>query len=118
MPLVGELNLKSKQRYNSFTRGADNKDMPLVMVFSSVDHKKNEKGFQYVMNRVKKVAKANSDNKHKLAFVIVDKDDEKEDFMAYEFENTGMLLLYYIYLYMIDFMNTFSIYTVYIKKFI
>lgn len=60
VPLVGELTATSKPRY-------ENIKAPVITVFTAVDHKRNSKGFQYVANRLRKIAKEYSG---KLVFNI------------------------------------------------
>lgn len=50
LPIVGEKTFKAQERYDNV------KHLPVITVFAEVDHKKNAKGFQYLSNRLKKVA--------------------------------------------------------------
>jgi protein disulfide isomerase family A protein 3 len=65
LPLVGFKNFETSTTY-------DNAKLPVVTIFSEVDVTKNPKGYQYLANRVVKVAK---DYKGKLLFNIADKKD-------------------------------------------
>ena len=65
LPLVGEKTIKSTSRY-------DNIKLPQVTVFTAIDHVKNPKGFQYVANRVRKVA---AEYVGKFVFSIASKDE-------------------------------------------
>jgi hypothetical protein len=49
LPVVGEVTAKSLAQYT-------NARLPVVTVFTAVDHTRNPKGFQYVANRVRKAA--------------------------------------------------------------
>lgn len=49
VPLVGEMTIKNEKLYR-------NTRLPVVTVFTHIDHTKNEKGFKYIANRVRKVA--------------------------------------------------------------
>lgn len=64
LPLVGQLNAQSEARYNAAKK-------PIVIVFSSVDHYRNAKGFAYHANRLRKVAKDSS----QFVFAIADVDE-------------------------------------------
>ena len=44
--------------------------LPIVTIFTDIDLKKNIKGYQYIANRIRKVAK---DYKNKLIFNVADK---------------------------------------------
>ena len=50
--------------------------LPVVSVFTAVDHEKNKKGYQYIVNRVKKVAKL---WKGKVLFNIANSNDFASD---------------------------------------
>mmetsp|Transcript_15034 Transcript_15034/g.20614 ORF Transcript_15034/g.20614 Transcript_15034/m.20614 type:complete len:415 (+) Transcript_15034:310-1554(+) len=63
LPLVGEMTIANKQLY-------DSKKTPYLTVFTAVDLEKNFKQFNYIANRVRKVAK---DFKNKLNFNIASK---------------------------------------------
>lgn len=65
IPLVGEKTYKSSARY-------EKSKLPNVVVFTAVDHIKNAKGFQYIANRVRKVAK---EYLGKFLFSVANKDD-------------------------------------------
>jgi len=65
LPLVGEKTFKSADSY-------DNTKLPMVTVFADVNHEKNAKGYQYLANRVRKVAKEFAG---KLVFNIASKSD-------------------------------------------
>ena len=65
LPLVGEKTFKNADVY-------DGLKVPVLTVFAEVDHKKNPKGFTYLVNRVKKAAKA---AKGKMVFNIASKND-------------------------------------------
>lgn len=67
LPLVGELSAKSAMRYHR-------SPLPIVTVFTAVDHEKNAKGYQYYANRVRKIA-ANYQNE--IVFSIADIDEMK-----------------------------------------
>ena len=58
--------------------------LPVVTVFTEVDLKKNYKGYQYVANRVRKVAK---DYRGKLAFAIADKTTYSFELIDYKLEH-------------------------------
>lgn len=63
-----------------------NTRLPVVTVFTVVDHAKNEKGFKYVSNRVRNVARL---FKGKLNFNVANaKDFVKEMNQKYEFEES------------------------------
>lgn len=49
VPFVGEMTIKNEKLYR-------NTRLPVVTVFTNIDHEKNEKGFKYIANRVRKVA--------------------------------------------------------------
>lgn len=51
LPVVGEVTPSSLVQYA-------NARLPVLTVFTAVDHARNAKGFQYVTNRVRKVANA------------------------------------------------------------
>lgn len=65
LPLVGERTYKTSSFY-------DASPLPVVTVFAEVDHAKNAKGFQYLINRIRKVA---AEHKGKLIFNIAGKSD-------------------------------------------
>jgi hypothetical protein len=66
---VGEYSLSSRGRYDSVT----NREM--VTVFTNVDHKRNSKGFQYIANRLRKIAKEHSTAKSPMLFNIANIQD-------------------------------------------
>ena len=67
LPLVSIKNTDSVNRYSYVT-------IPLVTVFADVDLKKNPKGYQYLANRISKIAK---EYLNKVVFVVSDKKAEK-----------------------------------------
>lgn len=68
LPLTGEYTSKSRESYDSLQK-------PVVSVFSSIDHERNSKGYNYLANRVRKVAKK---YEGKIVFVLVDSDNFSE----------------------------------------
>lgn len=68
LPLTGEYTSKSRESYDSLQK-------PVVSVFSSIDHERNSKGYNYLANRVRKVAKK---YEGKIVFVLVDTDTFSE----------------------------------------
>jgi folylpolyglutamate synthase/dihydropteroate synthase len=65
LPLVAERTYRSTARY-------ENVKLPIVTLFAEVDHAKNPKGYQYLANRLRKVA---DQFKGKLVFNIANKAD-------------------------------------------
>ena len=49
VPFVGEMTLANEKCYR-------NTRLPVVTVFTNIDHEKNARGFKYLANRVRKVA--------------------------------------------------------------
>jgi len=64
-PLVGELTWSNMAVYT------DALGLPVLTLFAAVDHAKNEKGYTYFANRLRRVAQ---DYKGKLSFNIADKE--------------------------------------------
>jgi len=75
LPLVGEVHEDNRNVYSS--RGK-----PLVKVYSEVDWKLNSKGANYLLNRIRKVAKEYSD---KLSFAVASKSKHQK-----EIEDAGL----------------------------
>jgi Thioredoxin-like domain len=75
LPLVAEKNSASTSRYEHVT-------LPLVTVYADVDLKKNPKGYQYLSNRISKIAK---EYENKAIFVVSDKVS-----YSHEFEHYGL----------------------------
>jgi Thioredoxin-like domain len=75
LPLVAEKNSASTTRYGHVT-------LPLVTVYADVDLKKNPKGYQYLANRISKIAK---EYENKAIFVVSDKVS-----YSHEFEHYGL----------------------------
>jgi hypothetical protein len=73
LPLVAEKTYTSSGRYR-------NTKLPLVYVFADLDLKKNWKGYQYLANRISKVAKEYTG---KAVFALANKADEKWTFSDY-----------------------------------
>jgi len=69
IPLAGEVTLKLKSMYNDLKK-------PIITLFSAVDHVRNAKGFQYLANRARKLAKK---YEGKVYFNIANTDDFKYD---------------------------------------
>lgn len=65
LPLVGEFNSASEGRYINNKR-------PVSIVYTKVDHARNPKGFQYVANRIRKIAK---DYSNDIVFAIANLED-------------------------------------------
>ena len=65
VPLVGQRTWKSADRYDKI-------GLPVVTLFTKIDHEKNRKGYDYFANRLRRVA---DEFKGKLSFNIGDKDD-------------------------------------------
>merc|ERR1712196_354543 len=65
VPLVGQRTWKSADRYEKL-------GLPVVTLFTKIDHEKNRKGYDYFANRLRRVAE---EFKGKLSFNIGDKDD-------------------------------------------
>jgi protein disulfide-isomerase A3 len=75
LPLVGLRSYESQERYS-------NPKLPMLTVFADIDMEKNIKGYQYLANRVRKVA---VDYKGKIVFSIADKKD-----LSYELDDYGL----------------------------
>mmetsp|Transcript_2022 Transcript_2022/g.1470 ORF Transcript_2022/g.1470 Transcript_2022/m.1470 type:complete len:435 (-) Transcript_2022:98-1402(-) len=78
VPLTGEYLNKNKAIYDGLKK-------PVVLVFSAIDHERNAKGYNYLVNRVRKVAKS---HEGKIVFALADT-DANSDIMEshYGFEN-------------------------------
>jgi Thioredoxin-like domain len=73
LPLVAEKNYLSTPRYAYVT-------VPLVTVYTDVDFKRNPKGYQYLANRISKIA---NEYVNKAIFVISDKSEFKHELIHY-----------------------------------
>jgi len=73
LPAVGELTHRSESQYSSLP-------LPVVTVFADIDHEKNPKGYLYIVNRLRKVAK---DYLGKIYFNIADTSDYSSDLKSY-----------------------------------
>lgn len=69
LPLAGEVTSKSKATYADLKR-------PVVTIFSTIDHVRNAKGFNYLANRARKLAKK---YESKVYFNIANTDDFSSD---------------------------------------
>ena len=69
VPLVGEMTLANEKCYR-------NTRLPVVTVFTNVDHESNSKSFRYIANRVRKVAVL---WKKKILFNIANKFDYRKE---------------------------------------
>lgn len=79
VPLVGEMTIHNEKLYR-------NTRLPVVTVFALIDHEKNPKGFKYLLNRVRKVAKL---FRGTVNFNIADARTYFKDMnQKYEFEET------------------------------
>jgi len=75
LPLVSEKNSKNEVALEAAK-------LPLMTVYADIDHQKNPKGFAYVVNRVRKVAKQ---FENKLVFVVADKNQYSHELGHYDF---------------------------------
>lgn len=69
LPLVGELHDDNKNVYHG-------RDKPLLKVYSEIDWKLNPKGANYLLNRIRKVAK---DFEDKFSFVVASKSKNQKE---------------------------------------
>lgn len=73
MPLVATIDYASKKRYSVLT-------VPIVTVYADVDLQKNPKGYQYLANRISKIAK---EYLNKAVFVVSDKSENSHELNHY-----------------------------------
>jgi len=79
VPLVGEMTIHNEKLYR-------NTRLPVVTIFALIEHEKNPKGFKYLLNRVRKVAKL---FRGTINFNIADARTYFKDMnQKYEFEET------------------------------
>ena len=85
LPLVATIDYASQNRYSFLT-------VPIVTVFADVDLKKNPKGYQYLANRIGKIAK---EYLNKAVFVVSDKSENSNELDHYGLPDLKGIELYH-----------------------
>ena len=107
LPLVATIDYASKKRYSVLT-------VPIVTVYADVDLIKNPKGYQYLANRISKIAK---EYLNKAVFVVSDKSENSHELNHYglpdlkggeTYRIASLILLESVYLMLLQWCNVQS----------